>query len=76
MADKPPKDYCVLPPVLDPTEARIYRTLRTAHCEDKHASGDCQGRLVIDRNGITLTCPRCGDARMIYPKEAHHEAER
>jgi predicted RNA-binding Zn-ribbon protein involved in translation (DUF1610 family) len=68
---KPPKHFCVLPATVPQQEATIYRALRTAHCEDKHTSDDCQGRLIIDKNGITLACPRCGDARMIYSNNSN-----
>lgn len=66
---KPWQRACKVPETLRAKEADLYRRLRTHHCGSGHASGDCHGRLTIDRNGITLACHVCGDARMRYPKE-------
>lgn len=66
----PPKPYpivCDLPRALPAKEAAIYQKLRSLHCDDKRPGHECQGRLTIDRNGITLSCPRCGDARRVNP---------
>jgi hypothetical protein len=52
-----------------PAETAIYQKLRQMHCDDRHPGHECQGRLVIDRNGITLACPRCGDARSAFAPE-------
>lgn len=66
LSPKPYPMVCSLPNVVPPDEASIYQRLRQMHCDDKRPGHECQGRLVIDRNGITLTCPRCGDARSVY----------
>lgn len=63
---KPPKAFCALPTHCSAAETAFYQKLRQIHCEDKRPGHDCQGRLVIDRNGITLSCPRCGDARSVF----------
>jgi hypothetical protein len=49
-------------------EAELYQLLRNRHCDQRLESHECAGRLIIDRNGITLACPLCGDARKAYAK--------
>lgn len=66
---------CAMPYRIRPDEAQAYRALRTAHCVPGHASEECSGRLIIDRNGITLACPRCGDARGVYASPAETSDE-
>lgn len=61
---------CFLPTRLPAEEAEIYQALRRTHCADGRDGHDCQGRVSLDRNGITLNCPRCGDARALYPTAA------
>lgn len=61
---------CGIPQEIDAGEATIYLTLRETHCDRKLASHECAGRLTIDKNGITLACPLCGDARAFYPADA------
>lgn len=60
---------CRIPQPMPADEAAGYQGLREAHCENGRAGHDCSGRLIIDRNGVTLACPLCGDARTTYPKE-------
>ena len=70
MPDLPPKPrkiMCCLPTHMPAGDAAVYQQLRQSHCEDRRPGHDCQGRLVIDRNGLTLSCPRCGDARQVFP---------
>lgn len=58
---------CLMPAPIPADEAKLYRRLRQAHCARGHQAGqECSGRLTIDRNGITLQCPLCGDARRVY----------
>jgi hypothetical protein len=65
--DSLPGWHCRVPDRLQPQEAELYRRLREAHCDANEASHDCQGRVIVDRNGVTLKCPRCGDARKVQP---------
>lgn len=57
---------CGMPSAMDPIEARLYERVRTIHCDRKVASHDCHGRVTLDRNGMTLQCPLCGDNRTVY----------
>lgn len=65
--------FCLLPTTCSPEETRVYRDLhhllRERHCAAGEASHECQGRIILDRNGITLSCPRCGDARSVFERE-------
>lgn len=54
---------CNMPHDVPADEASLYARLRSLHCAQQQESHDCSGRLTIDRNGITLSCPLCGDAR-------------
>ena len=74
MGKRPLSDVnlCWVPKRVPPEDAAAYQALREAHCEQKHPSRDCSGRITLDRSGVTLTCPICGDARSLYPKEAPH----
>lgn len=65
-------ELCLLPDDIDPREVALYQLLRRLHCDRKAASHDCHGRVSLDRNGITLQCPLCGDCRRVYPKELVH----
>lgn len=56
---------CNVPGRLTAEETNIYEMLRRAHCARKLDAHDCQGRLTIDKNGITASCPRCGDSRSV-----------
>lgn len=64
---KPLKALCALPTHCPPAEVGLYQKIRQLHCEDRRPGHQCQGRVTIDRNGITLSCPRCGDARSLFP---------
>jgi hypothetical protein len=57
---------CRIPNKLDPDETRIYDRIREGHCAQKEAAHECSGRITIDRNGITLSCPLCGDSRGLH----------
>lgn len=59
---------CSIPAVMDPIEAKLYERMRTIHCDRKAESHGCHGRVTLDRNGMTLQCPICGDNRTIYRK--------
>jgi hypothetical protein len=61
---------CKLPSRLPPKEAGMYQLIRKMHCADKRPAHECLGRLIIDRNGITASCPRCGDARSVNPERS------
>lgn len=58
---------CSMPTRLDDKHSEFYRKFHTVHCDQKK-SHDCSGRITVDRNGITLSCPLCGDARSVYTK--------
>lgn len=59
---------CLMPSVMPALDAQLYQKLRALHCERAEESHDCSGRVTLDRNGITLQCPLCGDSRQVYPK--------
>lgn len=48
-------------------DAALYRLLRESHCDRNAAAHLCAGRVTIDRAGVTLQCPLCGDARGLMP---------
>lgn len=56
---------CGVPGRLTEKETNIYQILRRAHCSDGRTAHDCLGRITIDKNGITASCPRCGDSRSV-----------
>ena len=62
-------DTCHIPTPMPAAEAKVYRTLREAHCGQAHASHDCIGVVSLDQRGITMRCKRCGDARSLYPED-------
>lgn len=64
------KPTCLVPGTMPPEDAEIYLTLRGIHCDRKKQSHECSGRMIIDRNGLTLACPLCGDSRALYPPQA------
>ena len=53
-------NMCLMPKKLGADHTRLYRRIRALHCDRKKESHECSGRMVIDRNGVTLTCPLCG----------------
>ena len=59
---------CLTPKTMQAKEAAFYQKIRALHCDRKAASHDCSGRVTLDRNGISLQCPLCGDVRSVYPK--------
>lgn len=66
-----PKLYpvmCALPTHASEKEAELYQKIRQRHCADGRPGHECQGRIILDRNGVTLSCPRCGDARSVFPR--------
>lgn len=67
---------CLMPSAMDPVEAQLYEKVRTFHCDRKAESHACRGRVTLDRNGMTLSCPLCGDHRTVYRKvEANDQAD-
>jgi predicted RNA-binding Zn-ribbon protein involved in translation (DUF1610 family) len=60
---------CKVPDVMKPLEAQLYEKVRTLHCDRKASSHECHGRVTLDRNGMTLQCPLCGDTRSIYRRQ-------
>jgi hypothetical protein len=65
-AQMPLVGACYVPSVMDPTEMALYEKVRAVHCAQKKPSHDCHGRVTLDRNGMTLQCPLCGDTRSVY----------
>ena len=63
-------NLCHVPRPMPAEDAAAYAALREVHCEQKRESHECAGRVTIDRNGVTLSCPLCGDARSLYPARA------
>jgi hypothetical protein len=63
------KRGCKVPETMPEKDATIYRMFREAHCDLRQASHECSGRMSIDRCGFTLSCPLCGDARALFPKQ-------
>jgi hypothetical protein len=59
---------CLMPEAMPEKVAAIYQKIRGMHCDRKSASHECSGRVILDRNGVTLQCPLCGDHRSIYPR--------
>jgi hypothetical protein len=62
-----PIEICRLPQQMPSHEAELYRQVHAMHCARRETGHQCSGRVSIDKNGITLTCPLCGDARSVYP---------
>ena len=48
-------------------DATLYRLLRESHCDRRAPAHGCAGTVTIDRAGVTLQCPLCGDARGLMP---------
>lgn len=63
-----PPVLCVLPTTTSVKEAKLYSRIHERHCADNRPAHTCVGRISIDRLGITLNCPRCGDHRSLFPK--------
>lgn len=57
---------CRMPSVMEARVEKVLVRLREIHCAGKMGSHECSGRLIVDRNGMTLSCPLCGDAREVY----------
>jgi hypothetical protein len=50
-------------------DAALYRLLREAHCDRNATAHQCAGKVTIDRAGVSLQCPLCGDARGVMPPQ-------
>jgi hypothetical protein len=61
---------CTMPTTLSAAEAAIYQKLRKMHCANGKPGHECSGKVSLDRNGLTLNCPLCGDHRSLYPAPA------
>lgn len=57
---------CRMPEPMKPLIEKVCHTMRKAHCAASKPSHECSGRLIVDRNGMTLACPLCGDERQVY----------
>lgn len=59
-----------VPATLPDADACAYRMLMAAHCDQGHTDPKlCVGKVTIDRNGVTTSCPICGDARATWPDD-------
>ena len=60
---------CDMPEPAPAREAELYCQIRDwflrVHCADKRPAHRCAGSITIERQTITMQCPRCGDARQI-----------
>jgi predicted RNA-binding Zn-ribbon protein involved in translation (DUF1610 family) len=65
-----PPLFCFLPTHVPAEEAEAYQAIHAHHCADNRPGHSCAGRITIDRLGITLSCPRCGDHRSLFPTQA------
>ena len=74
MAERRPHPLlCALPTTTSVKEAELYQEIRSRHCAAGRDGHHCLGRISIDRAGITLSCPRCGDARSLYTQAGTHD---
>lgn len=62
-----PPVFANLPTTSSAMEARLFRKIHARYCAGPAAHA-CVGRITIDRLGMTFNCPRCGDARCLYPE--------
>lgn len=67
-----PPIWCVLPTHTSVKEAELYGKIHERHCADNRPGHLCAGKISIDRLGITLNCPRCGDHRSLFSEEARN----
>lgn len=58
---------CVMPTHIPAEQAEAYQAVHEFHCADNRPGHRCAGKVMIDRLGITLSCPRCGDHRSLFP---------
>jgi len=65
-----PPSFCFLPTQMPGEKAEAYQAIHEHHCADKRPGHLCAGKVTLDRLGITLSCPRCGDHRSLFPKAA------
>lgn len=49
-----------------PPDAAAYRAMHRSVCSKRHPSDECTGVISIDRKGVTLRCPACGNIRQVY----------
>jgi predicted RNA-binding Zn-ribbon protein involved in translation (DUF1610 family) len=57
-----------MPTHVPAAEAEAYQAVHQHHCADNNRTAhSCAGKITIDRLGITLSCPRCGDHRSLFP---------
>lgn len=56
-----------MPAPIAAADVPMYRLLRELHCDRNAAAHQCAGKVTIDRDGVTVQCPLCGDARGVMP---------
>ncbi len=58
---------CHMPKVMSAAESELFQKLHASFCARKEESNHaCVGRVIMDRNGVTLSCPLCGDHRSVH----------
>jgi hypothetical protein len=66
-----PVTSCHMPQKADLKESELYLKLHDMNCDRRGEPGHkCAGRVMIDSNGVTLSCPLCGDLRKTFDPEA------
>ena len=55
-----------MPSPIRPPEAQLCEKIRTLNCDRKRQRHDYSGRVTLDRNGMTLQCPLCGDHHSVW----------
>lgn len=67
LPDGRPVLVCHMPRVMSSAESELFQKLHASFCARKEEPDHtCAGRVVMDRNGVTLSCPLCGDHRSVH----------
>lgn len=65
-----PPIFTLMPTTASTKEAELFHKIHRSYCAAGREAHACVGRVTIDRLGLTFNCPRCGDARSLFPEEA------
>jgi hypothetical protein len=60
---------CESPSKMEKMERDLYEKIHAMNCshsERKNPDHSCSGRVTIDKNGVTRSCPLCGDSRNVF----------
>ena len=61
---------CLMPRPVPDAEAQMYQRFHAMHCERRGEEHHrCAGRVTVDANGVTMSCPLCGDSRKTYSQK-------